>query len=245
MRAVNLIPADQRGGGGVGAGRSQGVVYAVLALVAGIAILAFLYGRASHEVSGRRNQAQQLSAQAARAKQEASELAPYTSFVALREQRVQAVSALVDSRFDWAHVMHEFGRVLPAGVSLSSVTGSVGSATGSSSTSANASGAPAAAGSSSVTSATPPGSVPVFTVTGCATSQPVVALMLERLRLMDGVSDVTLQSSTKATGSGGGGSCPGSDPSFAVGVTFDGLPASSAIQTATATDASNSSGGAR
>ena len=51
MKAVNLIPADQRGGASVGAGRSEGAVYAVLGLLAGLALLAFLYGRADHQIS--------------------------------------------------------------------------------------------------------------------------------------------------------------------------------------------------
>ena len=37
----------------------------------------------------------------------------------MREQRAQAVDALIDSRFDWAHVFHEFGRVLPSQASRS------------------------------------------------------------------------------------------------------------------------------
>ena len=36
MRAVNLIPAGQRSGASVGAGRSQGGAYAVLALLANV-----------------------------------------------------------------------------------------------------------------------------------------------------------------------------------------------------------------
>ena len=53
-------------------------------------------------------------------------------------------------------------------------------------------------GDRTVTSATPPGSVPTFTLGGCATSQSEVALTLQRLRLIDGVGDVSLKSSTKA-----------------------------------------------
>ena len=47
MRAVNLIPPDQRGGGSVGAGRSGGAAYAVLALLLGFAVLAVVYGKSS------------------------------------------------------------------------------------------------------------------------------------------------------------------------------------------------------
>ena len=193
MRAVNLIPAEQRGGGSVGAGRSGGAAYAVLALVAGLAVMALLYGSAQHQVSSRRSQAASITERAQAAQSAAARLAPYTSFIALRQERTQAVEQLVNSRFDWAHVFHEFGRVFPVDASLSSLTGTIGTATGgASSASAGAAGSPAA-----VASATPPGSVPTFTVSGCATSQTAVAQTLTRLRLMDGVSNVTLQSSTK------------------------------------------------
>ncbi len=130
MRAVNLIPAEEREGAGMGAGRSQGVAYAILVLLGGIALLAFLYGQANHQISSRRTQAASLREQAQHAQAQASQLAPYTTFVSLREQREHAVATLVDSRFDWAHVMHEFGRVLPAGVSLSTLSGTVGTTTG-------------------------------------------------------------------------------------------------------------------
>jgi hypothetical protein len=71
--------------------------------------------------------------------------------------------------------------------------------------------------------------VPTIALGGCATTQAEVALALERLRLIDGVSKVTLQSSTKATGAGagtGGGSTEGCmGASFSVTLTFQALPA--------------------
>jgi len=252
MRAVNLIPAEQRSGTSVGAGRSEGAAYAVLALVAGLAVMALFYGLARNEVASQRTQAATAAAKAQQAVAAAERLAPYTSFVAQREQRADAVAAIVNTRFDWAHVFHEIGRVLPLQTSINSLTGTVGSTGGSgsssssssSSTSASASHASAssaaAGGSVSVSSATPAGTVPTFTLAGCATSQPAVALMLERLRLIDGVSEVTLQSSTASSGGGGGGGaagagCPGHDPAFTVAITFDPLPSASAVASATKT----------
>ena len=122
MRAVNLIPGDQRSGGSVGAGRSEGAAYAVLALFVAVALLAVLYGKANREVSSDKSKAATLTAEAQQAQAQAQALAPYTSFVALREQREQAVAELVDTRFDWAHAFHEFGRVLTSQVSISSLT---------------------------------------------------------------------------------------------------------------------------
>ncbi len=247
MRAVNLIPSEQRSGQPVGAGRSNGGAYAVLVLIGGVALMAYLYGQARHQVTSRGAQAAALTAQAQQTQAAAERLAPYTSFIALHEERMQTVDSLVDSRFDWAHVLHEFGRVLPPETSISSLTGTIG-ASGSSSTSAPAS-APATstagtgtapAASPSVASATPSGSVPTFTIAGCAIGQPAVALMLERLHLIDGVTEVTLQSSTaSSTGSSGGGAasggCPSHDASFAATVTFDPLPSTSAVATAAKT----------
>jgi Tfp pilus assembly protein PilN len=222
MRAVNLIPVEQRSGQPVGAGRSQGGAYAVLVLVGGIALMAFLYGQSKHQVASREAQAVSLAAQAQRAQAEAERLAPYTSFIAQREQRVQAVNALVDSRFDWAHVLHEFGRVLPSQTSISSLSGSIGGA--------NSTGAKVLAGAG-----------PTFTLAGCATSQPEVALTLERLQLIDGVKEVKLQSSTSGSASAsssagasasGSGGCSGRDATFSATVLFDALPSSSAVASA-------------
>jgi hypothetical protein len=276
MRAVNLIPSEQRGGAPVGIGRSEGAAYGVLVLLGGLALLAFIYGRADRQISSRQAQAASLTAQAARAQSQASQLAPYTSFVSLRDERVKAISSLVDSRFDWAHVFHEFGRVLPLEVSISSLSGSIGAgaaapapaatpapaapaAGGSSAAATPAASTPASAssGASAVASATPPGSVPLFSLAGCATSQPAVAMTLNRLRLMDGVTSVTLQSSTKGSSSSGGGggggassgACAPGQPAFTAQIAFSPLPTPSARPTTAAASATGapttSTGGAR
>jgi Tfp pilus assembly protein PilN len=245
MRAVNLIPAEHRSGAAVGAGRSEGAAYGVLVLAAGLALLAFLYGRADKQISSRRTQAATLTAQTQRAQAQAGELAPYTNFVAMREQRAKAVADLVDSRFEWAHVFHEFGRVLPISVSVTSLAGTIGGAGGASTpatpapaaTPAATSPGAAAASAPAVTSATPPGTVPVFTLSGCATSQPAVAQMLTRLRLIDGVANVTLQTSAKAAGAGASSSSASGcqrGPAFSATVTFAPLPTAATTQSTTA-----------
>ncbi len=247
MRAVNLIPSEQRSGQPVGSGRSQGGAYAVLLVVAGLALLAFLYGRARHQITSGHTQITSLAAQTQQAQTAADQLAPYTSFIALREQRTQAVQTLADSRFDWAHVMHEFGRVLPPATSISSLSGTIAGTTALAAAPTSTTAAPAASATatsatsaeSAVASATPPGSVPTFTIAGCATSQTAVALTLERLHLIDGVAEVTLQSSTAGSGgpTTGGGGCSGHDASFAAQVSFDPLPSTSAVASASKTAA--------
>jgi Tfp pilus assembly protein PilN len=241
VKAVNLIPVDQRGGAGPAAGRSQGGAYAVPVLIAGLAILTLFYGTARHEIAARRAQSASLAAQTAQAQARASALTPYTSFVKLQEERVQAVTALAASRFDWSYAFHELGRVLPRYASISTLSGTVGAADATTTSSSSSS----AAKSTGVSSATPPGSVPVFVISGCAISQSAVAQTLNRLRLIDGVSEVSLQSSTKPVGStSAGGACPNADPSFAMTITFNPLPAAPAggSTATTATTAATSPG---
>jgi Tfp pilus assembly protein PilN len=243
MKAVNLIPSGERRGAPVGAGRSGGAAYVVLGVVGVLAVFALLYGISRHKVSSQTTKLASINAQTARVQQTASELTPYTSFMSLREQRTQAVEQVVDSRFDWAHAFHELGRVMPHDASISSLDGSVGgseAATATSSTPAaatTASTASASTASAAPSSATPPGSVPTVTLSGCAKNQAEVALTLQRLRLIDGVSDVSLQSSatsaTASTGAGsaaasGNGRCTPGSPDFSVQITFDPLPTPSA-----------------
>lgn len=242
MRAVNLIPSDQRSGGvRVATGQSEGAAFIVLGLIVGLALLAFLYGKAKSEVSSARSEVAKVTAQAQATEAKANQLAPYTNFNTLYEERAKDVSQLIGTRFDWAHAFHELGRVLPTNVSLNSVTGTIGSATGSSgSAPKTTSTAGAAASGTSVGSATPPGSVPTLVLAGCTSSQSAVAIALSQLRLIDGVSEVTLQSSTKSTSSGSGGNGSGSNGSscpvtFSTTVTFTALPVPS---TATAPHAS-------
>jgi Tfp pilus assembly protein PilN len=233
MKAVNLIPGEQRqGAGGISdlTGRSGGAALIVLGVVVGLAVMIAIYGSAHHSISSQNGEVATIKAETSVVEARTGRLTPYTNFVSMANQRTETVAQLVQARFDWSHVLHELGRVLPAGTSLSALHGTVGaSATVSSTGSATAGSTPA--------SSTPPGSMPVFTLTGCATSQTVVAQALQRLRLMDGASEVQLQSSTKAEtggasggsgGSGATGSCSGSDPSFTTQVTFVGLPAAPA-----------------
>lgn len=242
MRAVNLIPAEQRVHSGGLANRSEGVAHIVLGMLAGIALLALVYGGAKHDVTSKENEATRLEAQAQTTQQEASGLSQYKSFVSLREAREHAIVGLINARFDWAHSLSELGRVLPPGSTVATLQGSVGAtgASGSSSSSSKAS-------ANAVTSATPAGAVPTLTISGCATSQSTVAQILTRLRLIDGVNNVELHSSVQSkTGSASGGAsagCPAGAPAYSAEVTFEPLPSGpTSVPTKPATPAGKSAG---
>jgi Tfp pilus assembly protein PilN len=237
VRAVNLIPSEQREHRSGYANRSQGVVYVLLGMLAGVALLAFLYGVARHEITSKQSEITHYEAEAARIQAQASTLAPFKSFIAMREGREKAVRELVDSRFDWAHVLAELGRVLPPGTSVGTLEGCVsgsspsgagegGCTAGAASASSSSSSSSKSGSASTVASATPPGSIPHFTLAGCAKNQSTVARMLTDLRLIDGVSEAELESASKSgTSSGGkGANCTGGNVSYTAKLGFQPLP---------------------
>jgi Tfp pilus assembly protein PilN len=242
MRAVNLIPSEQRASSGSLAGRSNGAALILVATVFGVAVLALMYGLAHRQIAKESGEVAKLQAQTAEVQARTGRLAPYAAFVSMAEQRTKTVAQLVQARFDWSHTMSELGRVLPSGSNLLTLSGTVGSGAPGASKSA-----PAAASSSATpASSTPPGSTPSITLTGCSVSQAEVAQTLQRLKLMDGVSEVQLTSSVEAGASSGGGSASGSCPThyfvYSLTVTFAALPATPIPNVATPRPAASTSG---
>jgi hypothetical protein len=64
MKAVNLIPADQRRGAGGAAGRAGGAVYVLLGGLAVLVILSVVYAISASQVSDRQSKLNHVSAQA-------------------------------------------------------------------------------------------------------------------------------------------------------------------------------------
>jgi Tfp pilus assembly protein PilN len=222
MRAVNLIPEDERRGAGGAAGRSGGAVYVVLGLLAMLVVIATTYALQHRSLAPKRTELSLVQARAAQTESRATELASYTQFAALRAAREQTVTSLAKSRFDWAHSLQEIARVVPNHVWLTSLKATVTPGV-------------ALTSSGGGTTAALRGALPVpaIEVLGCTTDQDNVAQMLTRMRLVDGVTRVALQSSTKgqSTGGGGGGSASSSSsdcrlghenfPQFALVMFFD------------------------
>jgi Tfp pilus assembly protein PilN len=206
MRAVNLIPTDQQRGAGGAAGRSGGGAYLLLGALALIVVMAGAYVMAGKKVDDKKTELASVSQQAAAAEAKAHELTSYTKFASIRTKRVDTVTQLANSRFDWSHALREVARVLPTNAWLTSMAGSTAPGVGS--------------GGSALRSALP---VPAIELSGCTTSQASVAKMMARMRLIDGVQRVSLQSSDKGNAStasagspviGGSGDCRGGHSHF-------------------------------
>src|SRR4051812_19283030 len=105
MKAVNLIPAEERrgfGGGGSGLGS-----YLLLGVLLVVVVAGAAYALANRTISDRRHELTNVQAQARATAAEAQSLQAYTAFTQLRQKRSETVRSLASSRFDWSHALHE------------------------------------------------------------------------------------------------------------------------------------------
>jgi Tfp pilus assembly protein PilN len=213
MKAVNLIPADQRRGAGGAAGRAGGAVYVLLGGLAALVLLSVIYAVSASQVSDRQSKLTHVSAQADVVQSQATALQPYVSFAAIRQSREQAISTLAVNRFDWAAAMDQIARALPNDVTLSAMTG----------------GPPA--GGAATPGVPAPAAGPSVVLTGCATTHSEVATVLVSLQRIVGVTSVQLASSQKQSGPTAttAGACPGAN--FTATLVYSAASATSAPTT--------------
>ncbi|MBE2316614.1 PilN domain-containing protein [Solirubrobacter sp. CPCC 204708] len=186
MKAVNLLPPDTRGAskssaelavgpeakGGTGAFVVVGVLAACVAGVAGLVLTDNTIKQRQADLDHAAQQQQALQAQVA-------QLKPYADFDAAAKARVQTVRDLAGSRFDWEQALRDLSRAIPQDVTLRQLSGDI-------STDAGGQGGTLRGAISA----------PAITLTGCAPGQTQVARLMARLRDIDGVTRVSLSSST-------------------------------------------------
>ena len=206
MRAVNLIPAEQRRGAGGLAGRSGGIVYVLTGGLAVLVVLGVVYALAVHTVADKKGDLAVITQQVNTVNDQAQALAPYVAFAAVSAGKVQEVTALAQGRFNWPGAMRQLALALPSDVTLTSFQATTGNGT------VDASGA---AGTGSM-------------LDGCASSQAEVANVLTNLASVPGVDSVALTNTSenstpsarsKGSGMAVGGNCP--DVAWSLNVTYD------------------------
>lgn len=220
MRAVNLLPSDQRrSGAGAGGGRAS---YVVLGALAAVLVGIGAYVLTANQVTDRRAQLAQAGAEATSLERQAAAFKPYREFAQLSQTRVQTVADLARSRFDWERAMRELARALPGDVWLTSLVGTVKPGV-------NIEGGASQGATGSIRSALP---VPAIEMVGCTEGQSQVSRVMARLRTLQGVQRVSLASSEKTesqsgsatTDGGSSGDCRNGDarfPQFQIVVFFD------------------------
>ena len=222
MRAVNLIPAESRRTGvspSLGRLGPAHLLIGVLVVALGLVTIYVLTG---NTISARKSQLASLQQQVARVQGEVSRLSSYAHFEQLAQQRAATVRQIAATRFDWHGALSDLSKVMPADASLQSLVATV------------------SAGSASGSSGSVRGdiNVPALELKGCTGSQDEVAQLISRLRLINGVTRVTLDDSVKqaagqpgaavtsspSSGSSAGG-CSANGPSFDMVVFFQPLAA--------------------
>lgn len=213
MRAVNLVPSDVQRSGRVRLPKLAVPTYALLGLLVAGLVMTTLYVMASNDLASRQAKIADLQSQVNQAQGQAAQLSSYAQFASLAQTRVSTVRGLAATRFDWHAALAGLARIVPANTSLQSLNASVVPG-------ANAGGG----GSSTGLRGDEPG--PAFEMTGCTATQDDVARLISRLRVMDGVVRVALNSSVKSTtqAAAGAGSvrtgCKPNWPTFSVVVFF-------------------------
>ena len=197
MRAVNLIPNDLRRASGT-PGASGNGVYILLGVLGVALVLVAAWAFTARSVAQGEADLERARAEADAAEVRAGQLKPYATFHEMRVKRVETVTSLSRSRFNWPFALREVSRVLPEEVWLTEVIGTVapGVTLEGGSTSGKTSGL-----RNSLSS-------PAIEMVGCTTDNEQVARYLARLRSIQGVTRVTLAESEKLDGQAGNDTAP-------------------------------------
>jgi Tfp pilus assembly protein PilN len=234
VKAVNLIPTDAGRGSGATAGPRVPAI-AILGVLGVAVAFVTVYVLTTNTISERQAKVGVLQAQAARANAQAASLNKYTQFEQLAQTRAQTVREIASTRFNWHTALADLSKVVPASTSLQSLIGSVAPG-------ASVGDAGGASGGAALSTLRADISAPAFELTGCSSTQDDVARLMSRLRLINGVTRVTLgdsqkpggaSSTTSSTSTAGG--CGANAPVFDLVVFFQPLPGASAQGAATAT----------
>jgi hypothetical protein len=167
----------------------------------------------NNTVSQRKAQLSNLNAQMTRMKAEVAQLQKYDQFEKLAKAREATVKEIASSRFDWHGALSDLSKVVPRNTLLQSLVATVSS---------NSSTGGGGGSSGTVRSDI---EAPALSLKGCTGSQDEVAQLMSRLRVVNGVSRVTLEDSTDAP-AGSSTGCPG--PTFDMVVFFQPLTGNAA-----------------
>ena len=225
MRAVNLLPSDMRASRpeprrsvrpepvqGIGA---QILLGALALCVAALAVFVLV----SNDIKQRESDLETAQQRATAATAKAAALKPYADFEALASARVETVTGLAASRFDWEQALRDISRAIPGDVKLQNLEGDMGlpGSTG---------GGDALRGAIQA---------PAITLGGCASSQSGVARLMSRIKAVDGATRVSLSktestAASSSTASTSESPCGAGDPpTFSLVVFFESSAAIAAL----------------
>jgi Tfp pilus assembly protein PilN len=184
MKAVNLIPTEQRRAQATG--KQNGSSYIVIAVLVTLLAMVGAYVFTSNNVKDRTSKAAAAKAQANKLEAEVAQRGAFTNFSDIKKTRLASVMTVASTRFDWERLIRELSRVMPEGSWLqssdSSVTGDVEGET------------------TTTDTGTAVAPMPKANLVGCTPDQSDVARMMVRMRQIHRVTDVKLNESSTEVG---------------------------------------------
>jgi Tfp pilus assembly protein PilN len=208
VKAINLIPADTRRSGPSGPRGLNPASYLLFGLLVAAVALVTAYVLTSNKVAERKAQLASLQAQVSQQQALASRLSAYAQFSKLAQTRIATVEGIAATRFDWYAALTDLAKVVPANTTLQSLSATVAPGAGG--------GAVGAGGAGSLR---PDLQVPALTMSGCTSSHEAVAQLMSRLRLINGVTRVSLADSQKSQTAAAPGVTSGTGVTIGTGAT--------------------------
>jgi Tfp pilus assembly protein PilN len=184
VTAVNLIPSDQRRA--TPTGKASGAAYVVVGVLAVFLAMTVAYVLTSNKLNEHETNAAEAKHEADALEAEAARLGSFTNFAAIKDQRLAAVIAAAETRFDWERLMRELSLIMPEGSWLRTTSASV-------------------LGEESATAETPTAGAatgPTATFVGCTRKQSEVATLMVRMQHLHRATDVKLNQSAQETTDG-------------------------------------------
>ena len=123
MRAVNLIPTEQRRA--KASGKASGSAYLIVGVLAVVLVMAVAYVLTSNQVNENETKAAEAKQQADALEAQAAALGSFTNFAAIKDQRLVSVVTTAQTRFDWERLMREVSMIMPEGSWLKTTSASV------------------------------------------------------------------------------------------------------------------------
>jgi Tfp pilus assembly protein PilN len=189
MRPVNLLPARYRPARA--SGQRPNIGYFAIGALAVLLVMVLLLVITNNQINDAKDKTAKAQAEQQAAEARIGQLQGYGNFASIKASRESAVKGVAESRFDYERLMREMALVMPHNSYLTTFSASTAGSTDTSTTGATTS------------------TGPTVTIGGCSPSHPDVATVVVRLRQLHNVSDVELNSSTKAAAASPGATTTG------------------------------------
>jgi Tfp pilus assembly protein PilN len=184
MKRFNLLPPEQR----VKASRERGLLYAIVLLVAVVAVLGLVYMQQKGTVNDKQGELDQLTAQTAVVQQQIVALQPYAQIQTTRTAMTQTARSIYDAGVQWSTIFQEISLVIPENVRLVTLNCTV---------------PPAMLPGAATTPGTAPAGTADVTFSGVTYAHRDVAEFMTRLGLIPQLTNIQLSSSAGAASSTG------------------------------------------